>query len=430
MHEALVSRPSSCIRRLGGRRSEEVRFTRFLRNDAVTVADIVNHAAERTGTRVDGRDILAIQDTSSILVGGGDARKQGYGPVGKGGSTRGLSLHAVLAVDATSGALLGLTGAQIWNRTGGLVTARRGRRTADKESQRWLDGAEAAGRVLHSARQITVVADRESDIYEGFARRPANVHLITRAAQDRAVESGERLFAHIDQLPSAGQFKTVIPAAPGRSPRDATLAVRFAPIVLRAPRHGAAPGLPETVALHVVDIREVDATDINIAIHWRLLTTHPVDSLPQARWIVECYRRRWLIEQFFRSLKTGGFDIETANIGSPAVMARFVAVVVTAAVTVMQLVQARDGTTDQRMTDAFEPDDQPLLQALSHKLGGKTPRQCNPHPPDSLAFGAWVIARLGGWTGYYGKPGPLVMRRGMHDFQKIKLGHNLHAADV
>lgn len=147
-------------------------------------------------------------------------RWQGYGPVGKGGSTRGLSVHAVLAVDAASGALLGLAGAQIWNRTGGLVTARRDRRTADKESQRWLDGAEAAGRVLHAARQITVVADRESDIYEGFARRPGNVHLITRAAQDRAVESGERLFAHIDQLPEAGQFTTVIPAAPGRSPRE------------------------------------------------------------------------------------------------------------------------------------------------------------------------------------------------------------------
>ena len=357
-------------------------------------------------------------------------RWQGYGPVGKGGSTRGLSVHAVLAVDAASGALLGLAGAQIWNRTGGLVTARRDRRTADKESQRWLDGAEAAGRVLHAARQITVVADRESDIYEGFARRPGNVHLITRAAQDRAVESGERLFAHIDQLPEAGQFTTVIPAAPGHSPRDATLAVRFAPIVLRAPRHGAAPDLPKTVALHVVDIREVAATDSNVAIHWRLLTTHLVDSLPQARWIVECYRRRWLIEQFFRSLKTGGFDIEAANIGSPAVMARFTAAVVTAAVTVMQLVQARDGTDDQRLTDAFDADDQPLLQALARKLGGKTARQCNPHPPDSLAFGAWVIARLGGWTGYYGKPGPLVMRRGLHDFQQIKLGHNLHAKIV
>ena len=159
----------------------------------------------------------------------------------------------------------------------------RSRRTADKESQRWLDGAEAAGRVLHAARRIRVVADRESDIYEGFARRPGNVHLITRAAQDRVVESDDRLFAHIDQLPSAGEFETVIPAAPGRSSRDATLAARFAPIVIRAPRHSAALDLPGTVALHVVDVRETGATDSNVAIHWRLPTTHPVASLAQAR---------------------------------------------------------------------------------------------------------------------------------------------------
>ena len=137
-----------------------------------------------------------------------------------------------------------------------------------------------------------------------------------------------------------------------------------------------------------------------------------------------------LIEQFFRFLKTGDFDLEAADIGDPTVMARFTAAAVMAAVTVMQLVQARDGTIDQRVTDAFEPDNQPLLQALSQKLGGKTSRQTNPHLPDTLAFAAWVIARIGGWTGYYGKPGPLVMRRGLHDFQQIKLGHNLHGAVV
>ena len=38
---------------------------------------------------------------------------------------------------------------------------------------------------------------------------------------------------------------------------------------------------------------------------------------------------------------------------------------------------------------------------------------------------AWAIARLGGWTGYYGKPGPRVMRRGLDDFQRIKYGTTL-----
>jgi hypothetical protein len=96
----------------------------------------------------------------------------------------------------------------------------------------------------------------------------------------------------------------------------------------------------------------------------------------------------------------------------------------------MQLVQARDGATGQNIADAFDPADQPLLEALSADLEGKTERQRNPHPKGSLAFAAWVIARLGGWTGYYGKPGPLVMRRGLDDFQRIKYGATLRLQNV
>ena len=82
------------------------------------------------------------------------------------------------------------------------------------------------------------------------------------------------------------------------------------------------------------------------------------------------------------------------------------------------------------MADAFEPDDQSLLEALSAKLEGNTVRQKNPHPKESLAFAAWVIARLSGWTGYYGKPGPKVMRQGLHDFQRIKYGATLKLQNV
>src|ERR1019366_5769552 len=162
----------------------------------------------------------------------------------------------------------------------------------------------------------------------------------------------------------------------------------------------------------------------------RLLTTHRVTNLAEARRIIDLYRMRWTIEEFFRTLKTAGFDIEEADIGDPQVMIKFVAAVTVAAVTVMQLVKARDGTTDQQLADAFEPDDQPVLEALSAKLEGATALQKNPHPKGSLAFAAWVIARLGGWTGYYGKPGPKVMRRGLEDFRRIKFGTTLSLKDV
>ncbi|MCA1401048.1 transposase, partial [Bradyrhizobium sp. BRP56] len=61
---------------------------------------------------------------------------------------------------------------------------------------------------------------------------------------------------------------------------------------------------------------------------------------------------------------------------------------------------------------------------------GKTARQQNPHSKGSLAFAAWVIARLGGWTGYYDKPGPKTMRRRLDDFQRIKYGSTLRLQNV
>jgi hypothetical protein len=435
LHAALVERPCSCIRRLGGTRAGEIQFHRFLRNDAVTASEMAEHAAELTAARAAGRDVVVIQDTSELALGGRRAKAQGYGPVGKGGALRGLLLHAVLAVDAVNCGLLGLVDAKIWNRCGGKVKARRGRTTAQKESQRWLDGTTRAAEVLAEATSITGVSDRESDIYEHFARRPSNMELIVRACQNRAIEKDDEaaadlLFAHVDGLPEQGRLTVKIPAAPGRKAREGNLAVRYAHIMLRKPRHGAAPDLPDTIALTMVDVRETSAPDDGKPVHWRLLTTHAVTTLAEARRIVDLYRMRWTIEEFFSTLKTAGFDIEAADISDPQAMIKFVAAVTVAAVTVMQLVKARDGLTGQSLADAFDPADQPILEAVSARLEGKTARQQNPHAKGSLAFASWVIARLGGWTGYYGKPGPQVMRRGLDDFQRIKYGTTLGLQNV
>lgn len=436
LHAALVDRPGCCVRRLGGERKREIQFTRFLRNRSVTAGEMAAFAAAGTAGRAAGREVVAIQDTTELVLGGRRARANGYGPVGKGGRLGGVLLHPTLAVDAGTGELIGLVDAKVWNRTGGKSAPRRKRKTADKESQRWLDGALRAGEVLASAASITVLADRESDIYEQFARRPPHVHLIVRACQNRRVEldaeeplSGS-LFPLIDALPEQGRQARSLPAAPGRKPREAELAVRFASLGLCKPRHGSARDLPDAVEMTCVDVRETSQPEDSKPVHWRLLTTHAVTS-PQEAWrIIDLYRRRWLIEEYFRTLKTAGFDIEAADIGNPQAMINLVGAATVAAITIMQLVQARDGESSQLLTDAFDPADQPILEVLSAKLEGSTARQKNPHPKASLAFAAWTIGRLGGWTGYYGKPGPQVMRRGLEDFRRIKYGTTLGLRNV
>jgi len=421
------------VRRLAGTRAREIQFTRFLRNASVTGTEMAAHAGARTAAQAAGRDVVVIQDTSELSLGGRRAKANGYGPIGKGGALRGLLLHMVLAADARTGAVIGAVDAKVRNREGGKVRSRRLRKTAQKESQRWIDGTTRAGEVLAAANSITGVSDRESDIYEHFAARPSNIHLIVRACQNRQIETkGEDqpglLFFYADGLPERGRFKAQIPAAPGHKARVAELAVRFSRVVLCKPRH--LRDLPATLTLTMVDVRETSKPEDGEPIHWRLLTTHEVTSLGRACRIVELYRLRWIIEEFFHTLKTAGFDIEEADIGNPQVMIKFVTAAAVAAVTVMQLVKARDGTTDQALTEAFDPADQSLLEAVSTQLEGKTARQKNPHPKGSLAFAAWVMGRLGGWTGYYGKPGPKVMRRGLEDFQRIKFGSTLGRQNV
>jgi hypothetical protein len=436
LHAALVARPGSCIRQLAQHdRAREIQFTRFLRNDAVTAEEIAAEAAERAAERARGRDVVVAQDTSELSLGGRRAKANGYGPIGKGGALRGLLLHAALAVDASNGGVIGLVDAKVWNRTGGKAKHRRSRTMKEKESQRWLDSTRRAAEVLTEAASITVVSDRESDIYEHFAYRPSRAHLIVRACQNRRIEMDNEeqqidlLFSHIDSLPEAGRLNVNIPAVPGRKARSSELIVRFSSVTLRRPLHSAAD-LPDAVTLTMVDVRETSTPEGGKPIHWRLLTTHPVTNVAEARRIVELYRMRWVVEEYFHTQKTGGFDIEAADISDPEVMIRFAAAVAVAAVSVMQLVKARDGTTGQTLLEVFDPADQPIIEAVSAKLEGKTERQKNVYPKGSLAFAAWVIARLGGWDGYYGKPGPKTMRLGLEAFHSIKLGATLGLRDV
>ena len=383
-----------------------MRITRFLRNRAVTVEEMVSEAAQRTAQRCLDREILVIQDTTVV-------RSQGGG---------GDYLHAVVALDASDGALLGLVGAEFLERSSGRKGQRRETPIEEKESFRWLEGAEQAASVCAGARQVTVIADREGDIYEAFALRPDGVELLVRAAQDRSLEDGGRLFAALDALPSAGKADLDLPAQPGRRARTARLEVRFATMALARPNRRFRAGLPEHVAVQLVDVREVAPPSGVQPVHWRLLTTQPVEDIAQAWAVIERYRKRWAIEQLFRTLKTQGFDIEGVRIAQPQPRNKLIAAALIAAVAVQQLVHARNGAPGplRPATDAFQPEDIPLLEAFCASLEGKTDRQKNPHPKGSLAYAAWVCARLGGWTGYYGKPGPVVMLNGWLEIQSAK----------
>lgn len=409
--ERVVATGSVVLSQLGETRAGEIAVGRFLSSPYVSVDRIVAMSAERTARQCAGRRVLAVQDTSEINFSGRQGKRRGFGPGGD-GKTPGYFLHPVIAVDVEDEAVAGLVDAAIWTRAQGRAGARRARRFEDKESARWLAGCEAACAVLSEAASVTMVADRESDIYPLFARKPAALDLIVRAAQDRGLAGGGRLFEALSEAPCLGLTDVrVAPRGPGDTGRIAKVALRAGRVTIARPRNGAEAADPPALTLTLVEARERAAPDGKTPLHWRLLTTHDVTTAAQAEEVVQLYRLRWRIEQTFRALKSDGLALEDSQVVDAERMFNLAAIGLTAAIRTIQLVDARDGSprpASDVIDDAFaEP-----LQRLSKKLEGKTARQRNPHPPGSLAFVAWIAARLGGWNCYYKPPGPKTMRRG------------------
>ncbi len=421
----MVARGNVCVRRLGdGDGAQTKRFRRLLANDKVTVDRVIAGWSEQTGPAAAGRHVLAIQDTSEIAFRTTAKRTRGLGEIGKGRS-RGALLHAMLAVDAESGASLGLVGGSVYTRQGRISTLHGERALEDKESRRWIETAGAAKAVLAGAACVTVVADRESDIYAEWATLPAaNFHLLTRVMHDRAVVDGGTLASVAQGLAFAGTRSVDLRATAKRVARTAVLSLRFGAVEVRRPVRPGATDLPDRVSLRLVEAIERAPPAGVEPVHWRLLTTHAVTDDAMAWQIVDWYRQRWVVEQFFRVLKTQGFQIEDSQIDSAEILLKLIAIAAKAAAITIQLVQARDGWSDLPATVAFDSRLIPALAAVNARYEAKTARQKNPHSHASMAWAAWIVARLGGWDGYRSSrpPGPITFKHGLDQFHAIARG--------
>ncbi|EQD41841.1 insertion sequence transposase protein, partial [mine drainage metagenome] len=157
---------------------------------------------------------------------------------------------------------------------------------------------------------------------------------------------------------------------------------------------------------------------------WRLLTTLDVTDATAAIEIIRLYRLRWRIEEIFRSLKSDGMRLEETQMHDARRLFKLALVGLAAATRTIQLVDARDGSP-RPATDVIDAGLMPAAEAIAPTLEGKTARQQNPHPPRSLAWLSWIIARLGGWNCYYKPPGPKTMRAGWAQFAAMATGFTL-----
>jgi IS4 transposase len=183
----------------------------------------------------------------------------------------------------------------------------------EKESYRWIIGGIAAKERLGTA-GVTVVRDREGDIYESFCLlSEAGVDFVIRVNHNRTVRDDEderkKPGEHLEQLSAAYEYR-MRAGKKGEKPREARLEVKYGKVRLERPGHigGGGRKYAKEQQVFVVQVQEHGQTMPlgKQGIQRRLYTSHEVKSREDAEKIIEYYRKRWIIEDLFRTLKRKG----------------------------------------------------------------------------------------------------------------------------
>ena len=198
--------------------------------------------------------------------------------------------------------------------------------------------------------------------------------------------------------------------------------MKYGKVTLQRPERSVSKYLAPALDVYVVEVREHPSTLVNNEqpIHWRLITSHPIESLEKAKEIILWYTKRWLIEQIFRLLKKQGLDLTESLAHKYETLSRLAVVGLIAAVRALQMVTARDNPDNTPASIAFSKEEIKIMETLNSTLKGRTEIQKNPHPPKTLAITVWVIARLGGWKSYSKSeraPGPITFFNGLKRLQ-------------
>jgi len=436
----MMNKETVILNRLSDERAELVGSCRFFKNAKVSSEALISEAAFRCGNAAKGSEVSAIQDTSEINFRrhSGKLSKQDKesGPVGNNRDI-GFFIHPVPVLNAQNGFPSGFPHISVWNRQWDKETEYerkyRNLPIEEKESYRWIGSSLKTKEILNDAAGMTIIADRESDIYEEFVRIPdGKTHLLIRPLQNRILyDRKEKLFEHLSNSDLAGSYKSEIRnGQKKREPGEAVMEVGFEKVRIAGPAELKKTGNPGYAELYAIEAEESGLTvpAKEEPVLWRILTTHVITNLTEALRVIYRYSLRWQIEQLFRTLKNQGLGIGESQMESGKGLKKLAIMALNVALRIMQLVRDRDGKAGKPGSIVFSPKELIFLKVLSEQYEGKTDSQKNPFPENSLAWAAWVIARIGGWKGYRRAcpAGPITMKRGLLIFGNLFKGWLLY----
>ncbi len=392
---------------------------RFFGNVKVTPDVVLQPHVKQTLGRISREaEVLVAHDSSTISF-TSEGCREGL-PVGR-GQKQSFLMHCSLAIRSD--------GTQ---RPEGVLAASYHIATSAKNGElqeRWgshVYGVHASGlapeKVIH-------LMDREADDFEILALLSSlRTRFVIRVQHNRRLENGhlrevaeatdiraEREVALSKRVGKAGPKQRKI--HPARKSRTAQLAIAATRVrLLSNPR--AAASSRETLELNVVRVWEPEPPEGEAPVDWLLYTSEPVDEEEQLLRVVDWYRARWTIEEYFKALKTG-CALEKRQLGDLHALTNATALLLPIAWKLLLLKSEIRTRPLAPATTILEADELEVLRLIA--------RQPLPETP-AVQEVVLAIAGLGGHLKHNGAPGWQTLARGYDRLCATLEGYKLRRA--
>lgn len=437
--QKLEEEPSRGLPKLMGSDAELEAFYRFINSDAFDAEDILEPHVGRTLERCKAEGtVLALHDTTQFDFPGADRDGLGFSSHGK----KGFLAHVSLYAGNRSAMPLGVGQVFTWTREEKkkkLSKRRVKERGAEppKESQRWLEAVEAIEEQRRGAGyEVIHVTDSEGDCFEllsllaqGGARFVIRAFQMARrvgqggesTSLGEAIAEGEAVSTRSVSVQmrqkriGVAQFGRLRRRNLGRNAREAQLCLSTTTVDFSHTRDTRGPGEPFQV--NVVRVWEPKPPEGEPPVEWVLLTTEDVSSPDRAWNVVDIYRRRWLIEDYFKALKTG-CAFEKRQVESYDALIKVLALFVPIAYRLLLLRGLERDSPDANPETVFTKTD---LFLLANALAVPVPI------PKTLRAAFLLLAQHGGHIKNNGPPGWLVLSQGYEKLLTLRLGWTLRS---
>lgn len=427
----IYGNPTASIAALNGQWKDSKAAYRVFANKNVTFEAVVDTHCTNTKLAICGKHSLILCDTSEVIF-GKNREIDGAGDLGRGGGP-GFLLHPGLAVDAETQEIQGIAGAIVRHRqrVPKKETASQ-RKKRPRESAIWGDLVDQIGAPRDNAR-YTTICDRGADSYEILCHMQSNWHdYVVRVCQRQrnvaTLESEKiKLLQYMEQQEIVGTYEFSLRSRKSNKgkktkARTAKMEVCIGKVTLSAPVHKSQYekecGI-EKIETYVVWTREVDCPKGEKPLDWMLYTSHEVTTFEEALQIIEWYEQRWLIEEFFKALKTG-CRMEKRQLHSADGLEALCGVLCVTACRLLQMKREALANPD-RPAEEIVP---PLLVAMLQVAMGSQKRHVE------TAYGFYhTLARLGGFLGRRsdGNPGWQTIWQGWDKLTNMVRGAELLA---